>query len=188
MYDFKWNYRNANEILEEGWISSLAQGQALSLLSRVYKLTNEKRYLESAEKALIPFTKRVEDGGVVRYWEEKYIFFEEYPTKRPSYVLNGFVFALIGLYDMHQNTGNVLARQLYENGEETLHHMAPMYDLGTTTNYDLVHFSNVSASPNASKANYHDLHVKLIKYMFEITEDPFYEIIFNRWQTYEPLK
>jgi len=187
-YDFKWNYRNANEILEPGWISGLAQGQAISLLSRIYTLSGDRKYLKAAENALIPFTKRVEDGGIVRYWENEYIFFEEYPTKTPSYVLNGFIFALIGLYDMHQNTGNILARQLYENGEETLRHIAPMYDLATTTSYDLVHFVKPSSAPNAVKANYHSLHVKLMNYMFEITTDPLYKTLHDRWQTYAPPK
>ena len=38
------------------------------------------------------------------------------------------MFTLIGLYDYYQVTGNKLAKELYDDGIETLKYMLPYYD------------------------------------------------------------
>ncbi|NWO12521.1 MAG: hypothetical protein HLX49_02620 [Virgibacillus sp.] len=35
------------------------------------------------------------------------MFYEECPTDPPSFILNGFMFALIGLYDLYKLTGDI---------------------------------------------------------------------------------
>lgn len=40
------------------------------------------------------------DGGVLATFLNKYHWYEEYPTQPASFVLNGFIFSLLGLYDL----------------------------------------------------------------------------------------
>ena len=51
-------------VLEPPWASALAQGQAASLLVRVFLETREDRYAEAALRALDPFAVPTSEGGV----------------------------------------------------------------------------------------------------------------------------
>ncbi|PIO56549.1 D-glucuronyl C5-epimerase, partial [Teladorsagia circumcincta] len=85
-------------VLDAGWYSAMAQGHALSLLTRAYAATKNASYLVVASKALDLFEKDASAGGV----RNKLFgndWYEEYPTSPGSYVLNGFIYSLIGLYD-----------------------------------------------------------------------------------------
>src|SRR4051794_30063652 len=102
--DGTWRYSFAfdpfGETLPVGWISAMAQGEGISLLTRAYRVTRRPAYRRSAVRALKPFLKTVANGGVVRHYAG-HPWYEEYPTRsRPSFVLNGFMFSLLGLYDL----------------------------------------------------------------------------------------
>jgi heparosan-N-sulfate-glucuronate 5-epimerase len=80
------------------WVSAMAQGMAMSLLTRAERLTGNGTYLIAAAKALAPFSRTTRRGGVVADFGGR-PWYEEYPSVVPSHVLNGFMFSLIGLYD-----------------------------------------------------------------------------------------
>lgn len=52
-------------VLEPGWTSAMAQGQAMSLLVRAYIRTRDKRYLDAAVRATHLFDIAAHDGGVL---------------------------------------------------------------------------------------------------------------------------
>jgi hypothetical protein len=97
----KWLYQfpfqpPGSDTLPAGWSSALAQGQAVSLLERVYHRRPRPRYLRAIHRALRPLQRTVEQGGLARYWGRN-LYFEEYSTPQPNYVLNGDGQTLIGL-------------------------------------------------------------------------------------------
>ena len=119
------------------WPSAFAQSRALSILLRGFQLSGDLRYARLAERALIPFTRPVEQGGVTAHtpWGP---FYEEYPAGMPTLVLNGKIFALCGLYDfVRVFPQEVLARRLFDEGIETLIRILPEYDLGFWSRYNL---------------------------------------------------
>jgi len=77
----------------------MAQGEAASVLVRAYQLTNDMRFLEKARLALEPFLRSISLGGVQSQIDGEWLFLEEYPTLNPEHVLNGFLYALIGLIE-----------------------------------------------------------------------------------------
>ena len=90
----------------------MAQGHALSVLSRAFHVTGDEEYLNAAVKGLHIFEKvsseekklslqPVSEGGV-RADLFGSPWFEEYPTQPSTFVLNGFIYSLIGLYDLSQ--------------------------------------------------------------------------------------
>lgn len=91
---------NGELVLKPGWYSAMAQGQAMSLLTRMYLETKDSIYLESAAKGLNLFFVNSSDNGIRTYFLDKYVWFEEYPTVPSSFVLNGFMYSLFGLYDL----------------------------------------------------------------------------------------
>lgn len=80
------------------WISALSQGQAISELMRAYQVTGSPGYLHAARHALDPFLRPV-PAGVTSLWDGL-PWYEEYPAANPDHVLNGFMFALVGLHDL----------------------------------------------------------------------------------------
>uniref|UniRef100_A0A0M3J7P5 heparosan-N-sulfate-glucuronate 5-epimerase n=1 Tax=Anisakis simplex TaxID=6269 RepID=A0A0M3J7P5_ANISI len=86
-------------VLEAGWHSAMAQGHALSVLTRAYAITKELKYLRAAVKGTKLFKINAGEGGV-RNDLFGYAWYEEYPTQPGTFVLNGFMYSLIGLYDL----------------------------------------------------------------------------------------
>ena len=83
--------------IQPGWYSAMAQGQAISLLCRLYNTTMKRSYLNAASNALKLFQVDVKLGGISTKFlnDESVVWFEEYPTKPASlYVLNGFIYSI----------------------------------------------------------------------------------------------
>lgn len=119
------------------WQSAFSQSRGLSILLRGYQLTGDEKYAALAEKALIPFTLAVKDGGVTSFtqWGP---YYEEYTSTEPTMVLNGKIFALCGLHEYTRVfPENPLARRLFDEGLETLAKVLPEYDLGFWSRYNL---------------------------------------------------
>jgi heparosan-N-sulfate-glucuronate 5-epimerase len=82
------------------WISALSQGQAISELMRAYQVSGSSAYLRAALHALNPFL-HLAPAGVTSWWSG-HRWYEEYPAAQSQcfHVLNGFMFALVGLHDL----------------------------------------------------------------------------------------
>lgn len=79
----------------------MGQGQAISLLSRAFFHSGgNKQYLDTAFAALKPFKVFTQNGGVLSKFMNLYPWYEEYPTVPSIFILNGFMYSLIGLYDL----------------------------------------------------------------------------------------
>lgn len=78
----------------------MGQGQAISLLSRAfYHSGGNELYLNAAGAALKPFKVFSKNGGVLSEFMN-IPWYEEYPTIPSIFILNGFMYSLIGLYDL----------------------------------------------------------------------------------------
>jgi len=88
--------------LKPPWTSALVQGQVMSVLCRGYSITRNSNYIDLALKAAKTFEIPVNQGGVrISIGNRDLVFYEEFPSSKPSYVLNGFIFSLWGLYDLY---------------------------------------------------------------------------------------
>ena len=94
-----WFYQFDMDDLKAPWISCMAQGEGISVLTRAYRLSQDNRYLSQAKKAVSIFKVPIEDGGVRSLIENQYPFLEEYPSIMcPRHTLNGFLYAIIGIF------------------------------------------------------------------------------------------
>ena len=165
---------------ERGWYSAMSQGQAISLLCRVYAETGESAYWRAASDALAPFSVDVARGGVRAYFlnSSDLVWFEEYPT-RPShlFVLNGFLYSLLGLADFlhicsssngsnsQQQQQQEHVRQMLAASVSSLLRLVNLFDTGTRTLYDLRHLAASSVTPNVARWDYHALHVSQLTHL-----------------------
>lgn len=109
------------------WISAMAQGLAMSALVRGYRMTGRRRLLDLGHSATRVFEKNVEDGGV-RTQEAGYALYEEYPGYPLPRVLDGFLFGLLGLYDLATETGDPRVFQLFTDGIDGLKQTLPFWN------------------------------------------------------------
>ncbi len=191
-YPFSFEYYLNGEVYEPGWVSGMAQGQALSVLARAYAVTNDRRYLAAGDKALRFLLTPVAEGGVMSTLRDlhpslsKYIIFEEYIADPASYTLNGFMFSLLGLNDWAQASSGEsreLSQKYFKSGIETLEKILPYYDLGGFSAYDLGHITYNKAEPHAV-AKYHAIHIYLLHALYTVTDNKTLHGFEQRWASY----
>ncbi|OBR96509.1 hypothetical protein CLRAG_03790 [Clostridium ragsdalei P11] len=193
-YNFAYNHY---EDLKPGWTSSMAQGQALSVFERAFKVTGDKKYVEAGNKALKYLITPVSEGGVMDTLEaldtnlKNKIFFQEYVNTNSSYTLNGYIFTLMGLYDwwhvkeaQNKYYSNV-AYEYFNKGIDSLKCILPYYDIGGFTSYDLYYITN-NSNPN-SAGYYHSVHVKQLDTIYYITKDKYFKDMRDLWNSYVTL-
>lgn len=176
-HHFDFEYRST---LRSPWYSGLAQGQGLSVLVRAHQLTGDGRYIEAAHQAFEVFLHSVEDGGVVWEWSDGDIWFEEYIVFPPTHILNGFIWALWGVYDYALATGDLQARQLFQRGVKSLARRLGHYDLGYWSLYELADTRlKMIASPF-----YHRLHVAQLRVMQRLAGESGFGENARIWEDY----
>jgi heparosan-N-sulfate-glucuronate 5-epimerase len=179
LYGFRWRVIGARLSVVPPWPSAIAQGQAMSLLARMYGRTGRGSYLQAARAARRPLTTPVARGGLLARLRGR-PWYEEYPTHPSSFVLNGFMFALLGLRDLHAVDPAPATRQLYERGIESLAASLPLFDAGGASLYHL-------ARTRAGRAfvaplRYQRLHVKLLAALATASRDPALARYRDRWR------
>jgi len=156
------------------WQSAFSQSRGISILLRAYQITNDIKYAEVSEKALIPFTKPVSEGGVTSFtkWGP---FYEEYTAEVPTLVLNGMIFSLCGIYDfVRVFPKNKVARKIYEDGIQTLKNILPEYDLGYWSRYNLC---KAEWYPEIDPATigYQRLHITQLEMLYKLTNEEIFK-------------
>jgi hypothetical protein len=178
MHHFDWEYR---EVLKNPWYSALAQGQGISVLVRAYNLTQDIRYMEAADEAFQSLVTLIQDGGVQYHDKQGNVWLEEYIVAPPSHILNGFIWALWGVYDYWIMTQDSEARKLYDDCIETLKINLSRYDLGFWSLYEL---SDLVIKDIASSF-YHSLHIVQLDIMYRLTKEAIFQDYMKKWIRYK---
>jgi len=152
----------------------MSQGLALALFVRLYQYTRDASYLGLAD--LTYNTLRTMGRGTTPWvsWIDarRYVWIDEYPQQLDE-TFNGFVFAIIGLYDYSQMTKD---RSLYASLRDadvlallrgtitTIRAYTPTFrNPGTVSDYCLAH--------HYRNPTYHPVHIVQLRYLTSITGD-----------------
>jgi heparosan-N-sulfate-glucuronate 5-epimerase len=176
-HHFEWDYRDR---LKAPWFSGLAQGQGISLLLRVHAHAGDEKYLRAAERAFMPLTRVVNAGGVLFEDREKNLWIEEYLVDPPTHILNGFVWALWGVFDYWLATADASARNIFNRSVTTLIYNLPAYDTGYWSLYEQ---SGTQLKMLASPF-YHRLHIVQLRVMARLTGQNLFNEAADRWERY----
>lgn len=193
-YQFNYKHYLSDEEFKSGWVSAMAQGQALSVLARAYHMTNDKKYIDAGNSIFEFLTKPVSDGGVMDNLgslDESlggYIFFQLYVTNPQSYTLNGHMYTLIGIYDWSNlnSVGKEIqdsAKCYFKQGLETLKYILPYYDIGGFVAYDLGYLTKEGIEPTIN-LSYYGCHITLLDAMYYITKDQTFQYYGTLWNSY----
>ena len=105
---FQYNYEVRGA--KSPWQSAITQARVGKAFFLAYKLSGEKKYLESVRLTLAPLFRLINEGGFI-YNEDDIYFFEEYVYPKPDHVLNGHMSVLLDLSYI-----NTVKRYKYKNG------------------------------------------------------------------------
>ena len=138
------------------WLSATTQGNIISVCVRAYQLTGKSVFLEAARRAVRTFELDVLDGGVSTQYASGGLFFQGVAAYPASYILNGYILSLFGLYDYVALTQDTGIEGLIQRSLATFHEIIDEFDTGYWSRCDLLH--KQLASPF-----HHTLHIKLLK-------------------------
>ena len=150
---------------------AMCQGEGASLLLRAYKETNDEKYLEAAKRAIAFMLKDVKSGGTT-YYDGEDVILLEYTHLKP--VMNGWIFALWGLYDFNIVSSDEENINIYKKTLNSLIKYLPSFDGKYWSMYDL---SGKIASPF-----YHNLHIAQMQAMYRITGEKTFEHYAEKWE------
>ncbi len=140
------------------WTSGLSQGTALQVLARAWSRFKEPALLTAAQQAVGVFEHSPPQG--VRVATPAGATYAEYTYAPSDRILNGFVQALVGLYDYTSITKDPLGLQLFQAGDAEARAEVPHYDTGAWSLYDQFGESNL---------NYHELLTEFLQHLCERT-------------------
>jgi heparosan-N-sulfate-glucuronate 5-epimerase len=169
-------FREPKYGLDPPWASAMAQGELISLYLRLWQAVERPTLLESARKAYQFMKVPVEERGVRRRDDQGNLWLEEYPLKEPSFVLNGFIYALFGLYDLYRVTRDPEVKQDIDACLDTLIARLPDFDAGYWSIYDLQERELVRYYYQKN------VHIPQMAILEELTGNPLFGEYRERWQ------
>jgi D-glucuronyl C5-epimerase C-terminus len=165
------------------WVSGLAQGTGIQSIARVAKrMGREDELYPVARSALGVFKTPTPEG--VRVATSDGAEYALYSFAPDLHVINGFVQALVGLYDLGKLAGDADAQALYIEGERVARRELPTYDTGAWSLYSR------GSSEHESDLSYHQLLRAFLRSMCSRTDDPLYcdtELKFAQYELEQPV-
>lgn len=153
-----WEYMFQFDGGKPPWTSGLSQGTALQVLARSWSRFKEPALLTAAQQALGIFQTPPPNGVQVK--TAAGTEYAEYTYAPSDRILNGFVQAVVGLYDYTQITKDPLGLKLFEAGDAEARIETPHYDTGAWSQYDQY---------SESDLNYHELLTEFLQHLCERT-------------------
>lgn len=166
---------------KEFTVSSMGQGEAISVMARAYTLTKDKKWIYAMEKAVKFMLKEVKDGGTLLINDNSYVL-EEYPSIKGEKrsVLNGWIFSIFGLYDYLLLNNDEYIKDIFEKSVQTLIYHINDYDNGYWSLYDM--------TGRISSPAYHKLHIALLLAMYKLTDEIKFKEVAIKWEKYGDKK
>jgi hypothetical protein len=169
--------------LADGWVSGMAQGNAMSAFYRATLLNSDPRYRQAGELAFASLLTPTSKGGPATSLADlhpslsAYPFLAEYPTDPIDYTLNGYMFTLLGLYDWSKISPKADAE--FKRNIETLERLLPYHDIDGFSTYDLSHIV-LKLDPYVHE-HYEGIHVYLLHALASVTNSPTFKQYELKW-------
>jgi hypothetical protein len=167
-YPFTIAVHGSTDILNPPWYSMMAQGQALSLFTRLYQATGGAAWRTAADATFASFLLAPVAGqpwGV--YVVDNHLWLEEYPNPKlvtGDRTYNGHTFSAYGLYDYWTLTQDANAKLLLQGAMTTTRDLAAAdRTVGWRSKYCLKH--------GGDAGKYHTMHMAQHNQLYAITGD-----------------
>jgi heparosan-N-sulfate-glucuronate 5-epimerase len=179
-YDFPWRFYGW---VEPPYYSALAQAESIYVLALAFDLTNNEKYLQTANKAIKAFFVDYDSGGLatVETHDGSSIFLQilAKPGFVKTYVLNGHTQALIFLWRYYEMTNDTNAKVIFDKGVNYLKENLWKYDTGTWSSYDLLE--------NLATLEYHKAEISQLDELYDITGENVFYVYADKFEKYLKL-
>ncbi|HET9620508.1 MAG TPA: D-glucuronyl C5-epimerase family protein [Kofleriaceae bacterium] len=164
------------------WLNAMVQGWAGAVLARAFQITGDAAFDRAARRAVGPCFVAIDDGGVCDVERNGRVFFEKYALPgQVRHVLNGFMAALLGLWDVARATGDRDAHAAFAEGVASLDDaVLATYDNGHTSLYD----QRADRRATPSCVFYTWVHARQLAALSRITGEPRLRAWAARWRAY----
>lgn len=170
------NFKNEKYNIPAPWASAMAQGEIISLFLRYYQVTNDSYYLELALKTYQFLLFEDKEISVREIDEDGNLWFQEYPSKPSSYVLNGFVYTVFGLFDLFRVTELPQVKKDLNASLKTLIENIHRFDAGYWSYYDLDKYELVRFYYQQN------VHVPQMEILYLLTGEPIFKKYKLKWE------
>lgn len=178
------NQRTKLNVYDESKIqklSSMGQSRTISVLLRAFQLTEERKYRDRADQAVLAYQTPPEKGGFM-FKENDLILFEE-PNR--AKVLNHLIFSIFGLHDYCRDLGfNTDLNALLKRSIASIKKIIPNYDCGWWSLYD-DYYEEGQRRFNPCTRHYHHIHIQQLSVLSTITGDSYFKETANKWRAYD---
>ena len=165
--------------LRPGWSSALAQGQIASVFVRAYLAGGDVRHADLALAAIEPLLVETETDLVTPTARGPVL--QEAPSAPASNILNGWIYALWGLWDVGVGLGDARAEAAFAASAACLTRSIDDYDTGWWSRYS----TYPHRLDDLAKPFYHRLHVAQLEILHRLTGDAELLRTARRWSGYD---
>ena len=174
-------HQRAGDWLNPPWYSGMAQGQVMSLFTRLYEVTGDTRYIEGARRTLYSF---VMPGPRTMPWTvtidgSDHLWIQEWPKVPLDNTFNGHMISSFGLYEYYRVTHDSLASLLFRAAASTALDYAPRFrNPGSISSYCLLH-----RTPNET---YHQVHIGCLLNLYTLTGEVRFAVLADKYRADYP--
>jgi hypothetical protein len=161
------------------WISGMAQGQALSVLSRAFQVTGSRQTAAVASRAAKGFQYTVEDGGLITRDAGGNSFIEEFAVQPAIHVLNGCLYGFAGLFEHNSLFPDPAIAAVLDSCVHGINRLLPAFDTGCWSKYSL------GIRWNLASRYYHRVHIGQLRYLGHLLGQQAFVARAERFSQYE---
>lgn len=186
-FDFALHSDSAN-MIHAPWYSGMAQGQALSLFSRLAEVTKKPSWRLAADAAfeslLLPPDPQNTSLPFVSWVDsERHLWIEEYaqqPLAKADRTFNGHIFATFGVWDYFRISQDPRAEKIFAGALENVRYHV---NRGWRTPFWI---SRYCLTHGQLDAKYHQIHVEQLRTLHAITGSSDWSLWSDRFQDDHP--
>jgi hypothetical protein len=159
-----------------GWLSAHGQGQAIRLLLRTHDTIKSPDHLEVLRSAVQAFFITIEQGGMTERLNPRAWWFHKFADLNSTLprVLNGMLFTLMALHEVHTRCGLVEAREPFERGASAVIETIDLYDQGEWSAHAL--------DGRPASSHYHLIHCRQLAWLDQVMPTQKISKMVSRWQ------
>jgi hypothetical protein len=162
-------------------LSAMYQGEVMSVFVRAWSYTQKEVFLEAAQKSMMPLTRKICDKGVLGKISVNGVLWYEERCNPPSrHILNGMIYTLWGLRDVMAISTNPLAKELWEQGVESVAKSLELFDTGFWSRY----WVPEDGLEYVASMMYHNLHVIQLEQLYAQTGNKIFNEYAGRFESY----
>lgn len=163
-----------------GWKSAHAQAVGLQLLARAANFSGDSQYTHNLDFLLRAFEVPITEGGLSEFTDARGVWYEKIadPKNIKPKILNGMIFAILGLFDVAKIANSALAADLAQRGAQSVIGFLPSFDMGDWSSYDI--------SGKRASVHYHNIHVQQLQKLYSVTNNKSFLEWHKKFAAYYP--